>query len=527
MPALSIGTFRGMMPRVDPRLLPEQNGQKAVNCYFDHGNLEALNAPLSLSTTVKSNAKTLFLYQNQHWFSWPQEVHAVNSPIPQDPHQRVYFTGTDCPRYTKQDIAIGAQLPNSSIKLGIPKPTGMILADNPAREVADIVDATDDETRFYTFTWVSGVGEEGPPADPSNKVVLTEPETQHVTLHLPVITVNDRNITHRRIYRSATSGDVTEFFLVAELPVNTTNYVDKKLTEELSVLLASQNYFPPPEGMKGLTALPNGVLVGFDGNVVCPSEPNLPYAYDPNNQLACDWDVVAIGALPNGAVIATKGQPYLLQGFTPDSYQLIKLESSAPCVSSRSLVDMGSMVIYASPEGLVAVGNGEPELITRSLMTFEQWQAFQPETIHAYQYKDKYIAVSATKALMFDPAGPDLIEVDFDAATAYRIPESERLVMAKGGAMKDFNAGPTPLRFSWRSKEFKSKPTPMSAAKVVGDGVVMNLYRDGQLIFSSPGLSGEKVMRLPAGYGSSWSIELEGTGMVETVAIGNSIAELM
>lgn len=527
MPALTIGTFRGALPRVDPRLLPETNAVEATNCLYEHGNLEPLRSLLHVSGTIKDNAKTLFHYLDEHWFSWTEAVHAVRSPIPKDPYQRVYFTGTDCPRYTKQDIAIGASMPNASIKLGIPKPGGIIAAVGTGSS-GDVVDETNDESRFYTFTWVSDTGEEGPPADPSMMINVDEPEHDNIPLTLPAIGTNDRNITHRRIYRSATTADSTDWYLVAELPVETTSYTDKVRAESLSALLATHNYFPPPETMQGLTALANGVLIGFDGNILCPSEPNLPYAYNPDNQLACEFDIVAIGALPSGAVIATTGQPYLLQGYTPDSFQLIKLESSAPCVSARSLVDMGSVVLYASSEGLVAVGGGEPEIVTRSLMTKEQWQALKPETIHAYQHGDKYVAFSDAGGFIVDQSGPDITLLSLSADTGLRLPATEDLVLAINDQLYRYDAGTGRLPMSWHSKTFKTTPTSYSAGKVVGHNVTVTIYRDGQVLHSQViGSDLETVFRLPPGRGSEWAVEVTGTGEVQTISLGNSVAELV
>lgn len=514
------------MPRVDPRLLPDANAQAATNCKYERGNLEPLMALSPLTGQIKEGTKTLFHYLDQHWFSWNEEVDAVNSPIPQDPHQRVYITGMDVPRFTMQSIAIGAQLPNATRKLGVPKPSGGIAATAPNGGTEDIPNATDDETRFYTFTWVSDIGEEGPPADPSNSVVVYNPISDSVTLDLPILGVNDRGIVKRRIYRSATAGDISDWFLVAEIPAATTSYTDSKTSDELSISLITQNYFPPPDGMRGLTALANGVLMGFDGNILCPSEPNLPYAYNPNNQLACEWDIVAIGATPSGAVIATKGQPYLLQGYTPDSYQLIKLESSAPCVSARSLVDMGAVVIYASGEGLIAIGSGEPVVLTRSLMTKEQWQELSPESISAYQYGDNYVAFSDTAAFIIDQTGADITFLDISAKAGCRVPATESLVLAIDGKLQAFDAGAVPLHMQWKSKVFQSKPIALTAMKVRGHDVDVTVYRDGSAIHTHQ-IQSDSVFRLPSGYGSRWEVEVTGAGEVETIAMATSVAELM
>ncbi|MGB7996564.1 MAG: hypothetical protein WCF45_10605 [Photobacterium halotolerans] len=526
MPSFSIGQFRGALPRVAPHLLPEQAAQVAENCKFERGYLEPISDLSPVGAAIKAGTKSLFNYLGQHWFSWTTEVTAVSSPIPKDPYQRVYFCGTDVPRFTKQDIAIGGTLPEASIKLGVPKPAGKISANAPSGGSGDITDAADDETRFYIFTWVTDLGEEGPPSDPSNVVTVYNPESDSVSLSLPAIGTNDRNITHRRVYRSATAGDVAEWLLVTELPVNTTSYTDNKKAVSLGAALATENHFPPPAAMKGLTALANGVLVGFDGNIICPSEPNLPYAYNPNNQLSCEFDIVAIGALPSGAVIATTGQPYLLQGYTPDSYQLIKLETSAPCVSARSLVDMGSVVVYASGEGLIAIGAGEPELVTRDIFTKEQWQALKPETIHAYQYGSKYVAFSDVCGFVINQETMDVTYLSFNATAGLRIPATEDLALVVGDELFLFDDDAARLPMKWRSRLYRTMPVSLSSVKAFGENVELLFHRDGQVIHAHQLTGPVDIFRLPAGYGREWEIEVKGTGTLESVAIATSMSEL-
>ncbi len=540
--AISIGTYRGMRPISDPRFLADENAVLAKNCWYADGDLRAVSGlTLRSDIPLTEDTRTIFPYVTDtaiYWFSWNKEVDACNSPIPADQYQRVYFTGLDVPRYTRNDIAIGANLPNASYKLGIPVPTepiqAVLGADLPTEPEAeegetevDIIDASDDESRLYVYTWVSGIGEEGAPSPVSNEVVLTDPEINTVDLTLPALGVNEQDIQKRRIYRTATAGSTTDFYLVDEIDVEILTYNDAKLTQDLGSVLVTGDYFPPPEDMIGLTSLPNGVLAGFYDNIFCPAYPNIPYAWNPDYQLACDSNIVAIAATSSGAVIMTQDKPYVIQGYTPDSYSYMKLETAAACVSSRSVVDMGDSIIYASGRGLEMVTGTTPVNLTTGIYSLEQWKGLNPSSFDAYLYKNKYIAFydngEKQAALIFDPAGGDVTECDIYARAACRYPLSEELYIVVDDVMNIFDSDDAnPMQITWRSKPFISFPYRYRACKIRGENMTCNILRDAELIKTQnigSYIYKGYTFRIPKGRGSEWQIELTGIGAVRDVQL--------
>ncbi len=553
MPNIKLGTYRGMRPISDSRLLDIVNAEIAKNCWYEDGNLKSINGAKEVTgISLVGNTRTIFPYISKgrtYWFSWTKEVDACNSPIPFDPYERVYFTGDGAPKYTRNDIAIGARLPDMAYKLGIPAPTGFIQAvlgadkkskntgtgtGNKNNSINDVISASDDESRIYVFTWVSGTGEEGPPSKASNELVLKDPEKNTVDLTFPALGNNDRDIKKRRIYRTATSGGTTDLFLVAEIPASQNTYHDEKLESELGPVLTTGNYFPPPEKMIGLTSLPNGVLAGFYDNVFCPSYPNTPYAYNPDYQLACDSKIVAIAATPSGAVVLTEDKPYIVQGYTPDSYSFMKLETAAACVSARSVVDMGTAVIYASGRGLEIITATEPQNLTAGMYSLEQWRALKPETFDAYLYKGKYIAFFydgvIKRSLIFDPAGNDVTECEVFANAGYRFATSEDLYIVINNKMHLFDRDTANrLDMQWRSKLFITPPYKFRVGKIRGALVSLSVIKNGKLVktesvvsYSSKG----NTFRVPKGRGNEWQLEVTGNGLVKEIQIASSKREL-
>ena len=108
--------------------------------------------------------------------------------------------------------------------------------------------------------------------------------------------------------------------------------------------------------------------------------------------------------------IATKGTPYIAAGTDPQSMSVIRMEAAQACLNKESLVDMGDLAIYASPDGLVGASGSEITVLTAGLITPKQWQAqFYPSTIKGFLWQGKYIGQyytgSAYGAFMFDPRG--------------------------------------------------------------------------------------------------------------------------
>ncbi|EEM1821304.1 hypothetical protein GKA92_24760, partial [Salmonella enterica subsp. enterica] len=208
--------------------------------------------------------------------------------------------------------------------LGIPAPEvpmecTVVPPGNPGED-----DPTDDETRFYTETFVSAYGEEGPPGPPSLEVTVKYPGSA-VDLILQPPPLQNANIQRRRIYRSASGGGEADFLLVAELDAGVLAYRDLLLEKELGPAIETWHYTMPADNMTGLCLMANGIAAGFAGNEVMFSEAYLPYAWPDSYRQTTAEDIVAIAAVGTALVVATKGEPYLFSGVSPANISGTKL----------------------------------------------------------------------------------------------------------------------------------------------------------------------------------------------------------
>jgi hypothetical protein len=543
--------FKGLNNAISPRLIPDEQAQVSKNCLLRDGNLSAIKANTSETTpALATNSKSLFLYQDTHWFSWGGDVTALNSPIAQDQYERVYIIGNGAPKYTNSSIATGGgALPFSTYLLGMPapnQPTGTITyydqeldlvtpdvaADFPVDPNSTFINITtnEDETRFYVCTLVSAYGEEGLPSVVSPALeMLYNKDTVTLTFS-DLGGFGNYNITKRRIYRTATSGEITEFFLVDEIPVSQATYVDSNATSLLGAELNTSDYDRPPTNMAGAIVTANGVLIGFAGNEIIPSEPYLPYAFPLDYRQSLQGNIVALAEMSGGVAIATDDKPAIMSGLTPDSYTITPLDAAYPCVSKRSMVDIGEAAIYATHDGLVAISQQGARLATESILSREYWHSLNPDSIHAYRYKDYYIGFcNGNMGFSFNLKDGTFTELDFYATAGFFDTKAGKLYLLVNNALVSFDNG-SELSFTWQSKEWQLPNASLSTAKVRGNnltGITLKVIADDVQIMSKALINTIDTFRLPALRAERISIELTGTGQVSTVTLGSSPQDLI
>jgi len=541
MTAYHIRTFNGEIPKLSRRLLPEDMADSAIDCKFDSGQITPWKDNTLVQALPTSNAISTFLYRDDHWFSWDKDVDIVRSQIAGDTDNTVYFTGDGYPKMTKQDLAIGVgAMPDVSYRLGIPAPESLSF------EVLNTGNGEILRETLYTYTFVNAFGEEGPPATPTD--LITVEGDQEVTLTLPAPPTGDFNFgsgSLKRIYRTAAGNANSEFQLVAQTPIGNTTFVDTVGDDVLGEIMPTEGWLGPadddlskyPQGpMVGLTALPNGGMVGFFGNTLAFCEPYIPYAWPYAYRFSITSKVVAIANTSAGLVVGTTGKPYAAIGYDPTSINLIEIDVKQACVSKRSMVDMGIYALYASPDGLVSAAGTQAELITDRLITREQWQALNPESIHAFHYDGRYFGFYDNgidkRGFIFDPRGGKnaLMWLSFYAVGGYADLKTDSLyLIGEDNNLYLFDSHANSLVATWRSKEFvSSRPINMGWLRVQASGypVTVNVYGDEGM--NTQAVLSEEPTPLPAGFLSrSWSVEVVSNEIIDSVSIGESLREVI
>lgn len=546
-----LSQFGGIAPRISPEKLPESFAQVAQNADLHTGSIapfKQLGVAQALTTT-KPILQTAYLWRVndlEYWFRFQHEVELARSPIADDENKRIYWTGDGrfvdanneaWPQMSYTPIAYtgGTDYPQNSYRLGVPQPSMSVSTTvTGATTQPELA-----EYRSYVRTYVTELGEEGPPCEPT--VALSVAPGQSVDIAGLGLNAGDgtaRGITLQRIYRTLTGTSGAAFQFVVELPIATTGYVDSIAGDDLVEVLPSTDWYPPPAGLRGLRLMANGVMVGFRGNEVFFSEPYLPHAWPARYRLTVDYPIVAIGSYDTTIVVATQGRPFIITGAHPDSMSQRELDLIEPCVSARSMASMGHGVVYASANGLVYVGAGRASLITQGLVTRQEWASFQPSTLRACEYRQQYMAFYGTSAgngggFFINPLAPDggMISLDLKARAVHRDPLNENLYLLDWAKnIAQFEAGVSPMTAVWRSRVIELEtPTSFKVLRVetVSPGATeIRIYGDDALQ-SSTIITDNKPVRLPrTGRFRRWEIEVRTTGIVRSVAIAEAVSEV-
>jgi hypothetical protein len=330
-------------------------------------------------------------------------------------------------------------------------------------------------------------------------------------------------------------------------------FTDTKTDAELGEPLTTTGWSVPPIGLKGLVNAPNGMVAGFKGRTVAGAVPYAPYAWPLANQVATDYEVVGLVPTSAGMVVVTQGMPAILIGDNPANWTMQKLEYAQGCVSRRSIVDMGEFAMYASPDGLVAITGAAVEVLTKPIMTREQWQAYNPTTIVAGQVEGRYIATylsgNTRKGFIYDPQTQSFTDLTLTVrAFANDLLNDVLLMLGTDGKVTEWNQATASFKpYVWHSKWFQLPvPEIMGVAQIftttmdlTGRTLTFRLHgydnNQATLIYeisttSNPNaILGNRPFRLPyvaPGRFTAFKVTLEGSIPVGTVMVGRTMDEL-
>ena len=545
MAVISLTKFSGVAPRVSPNKLNPEMAQTASNVRLLAGTLNSWKNPLTVMTGMSSGAQsTIYRYgqdlysDTQYWFDWNVDVDVVKGAIANDQTERTYFTHpTLGARITYNTLALTGGTtgyPRSSYPLGVPAPSNII--SSTVQVVGDTTSSL--ETRVYIYTYVTSLGEEGPPSAPSNLLDVRTVGSTTLLAGLGTTAPSGYTgyVTAKRIYRTLSGSLSTEYQLVDEIPITQDTYSDTILGSQLSEVIPSITWAPPPSGCFGITQMANGVMLVFKGYDIYPSEAYIPYAYPANYSMAVDYPIVGAAAVGTSAVIVTAGHPYLLTGSDPSALSLVKLEAPQAGASKRSIAAVNGGVMYASPDGLIFVSTtGQVQNVTEPLFSRDEWQALVPSSIHGYFHDGRYYGFynsgAAQQGFVFDPAqGTGAFTfMDTYATAGYSDLLQDALYLKVGTNIVKWNSDTTRMSYTWRSAVFEmGSPMNPACAQVVAKAypATFKLYADGVLKHTQTVTTSDPFW-LPSGYRARYlEIEISGTAEVLAVHVASSPQEL-
>ena len=497
MTILKLIGFQGEIPRIQARQLPDNAAQRAVNARLDSGSLSPYRrAKFTYRVTdIAAGAiQTIYRQTDGTWLAWDKPVYLAPGPVAGD---RLYIFGDGAPK-----MKVGA----TTYPLALPGPTVALTATPSGTGTGDVI------SRLYVYTEVTDFGEESAPSPVSATINWQAGQT----VTLSGFRASTGRVTKQRIYRSQTTLNGADLYFIAERATSTANYVDSIAPNAIQEPLPTLGWTPPPDDLTGLIALPGGMMAAFRGKELWFCEPWQPHAWPDGYVLTMDYNIVAIAAYGTTVVVATDGQPYIVDGQSPDSMQSAKLELNLPCINARGMVDLGYAVAYPSHDGLVVASSSGARVVTDQLMTRDIWLRTSPESFVSSQFYGKYLASfdyvdplggRQRGSFIIDLTGQEatLQRTNYEADACWYDIKSGALFLCIGQDIYEWDAVGEPNEIlQWRSKVFiVPRPTNFGAILVEGTTAVSPeeqaaidaeraaLLAENTAIFSNASIGGE------------------------------------
>lgn len=490
MPYLKLEGFSGLSPRTGPTNLQPSQAQVANNVKLQSGEIRPWRKPTEIYTPGVPDVRTIYKLENTStggsaWLEWATDVDVVPGPVADTTDFRVYYTDGVAPKKTNWNLATtngtGTKpFPNAAYNMGVPGPAAAPMLSTTVGVTA--------EDRAYVYTYISTFGavlEESAPSPAATISTYTSGATVTVSgFSTAPTTAAGYNITAIRVYRSVTSATSAQYLYVGTVTVNPAtgaasgSFSDTVAAADLGVALSSLYYTPPPAALKGLIAMPNGILAGFINNEVWFSEPYLPHAWPTAYMMTVGSPIVGLGVFGQTLVVCTVQNPYLITGSQPGAMTQEKVPLPEPCVSKKSITSDQFGVLYASPNGLVSIAPGTQDVISRPLFTRDEWQTFSPTSIVGAIYQNMYLAfyqTGTTKAALVIMRGdtPPLVNlaVASQAVFVARSTASVYIVSPDDNKIYQLDADTVNNMFyEWKSKKFiLPEPTNYAVLKAQAD----------------------------------------------------------
>ncbi|RLB94834.1 MAG: hypothetical protein DRH26_00095 [Deltaproteobacteria bacterium] len=535
---IDISQFAGEIPKLSYKLLPVNAAEVATNCDIETGRLQASKGVSSV-TDVATGTQTIYRMNSGKFLQWTDKVNVVKSLVA-DSGYRILFSGDSYPKDTNADLALGSSsYPAATRRLGIPAPdTALTIGINGTPEDdAEVLRAC---SYVYTIVgkWEDGSEVESAPSPPTAVI----DQYDGVTFELSGFVNSELAgvyTTHYRMYRLNSGNYGAEYQFVDDFSTGTTTYPDNVDDADLGEVIPSTEWTSPDASLEGIIATSHGLVFGFVGNTIYPSEVFIPYAYPTVYSLVTESDIVGLGYTGSMVVVLTDTVPYVLIGQDPSTMSIQRLGYQQPCVAERSIVNLPGGVVYASADGLFSIGeSGAGSLITKDIFTKTQWNDLSPENLLGFYYNDAYYGffTGTVNGFRFDLTTGiyDSLSLSQPVYGGEYCPEDDLLylIQTKSSVREIVSWGQGSYQdYTWKSKGFSSPGLlAYTAGFIQGDfdpgDIVFNLYVNGVLSFTTT-IDSDDIFRISPKLGHTFQIEVIGKATIDRIVIGPSVTDII
>lgn len=567
---------KGQVPAIDASLLPDNFAQIAENCDLRTGRLKSLKDLLTKKTWAAAAVGAIrSLYKEESadkWLYWTEnDINIVKGQLA-DGDNRLFYTGDGYPKQTDNTLFPSTGMPDATDdyrRLGVTPPSVTLTINGPYGTGDGVVKYSVSYHYTYVCKWADGTEEESKPVAATAVTDVEGGEYLAVSGFVkPVLADSGNAVTHFRVYRLASGTSGAEYQLakmrpgssgatavydlpVGDVPLNTTKVYDcdstpSDLNSSLGEVCPTEKWDCPPDDLAQLGQYQNGILAGLSGKNFCVSEPFVHYAWYTKNKIPLNYTPVAWGVYKGLAIVATTAFPSIITGADSNTLMQETLKYNQGCLSARGFVITDVGALYPSPDGLTRVDENTVEVLTRKVLTKEQWTDLPPAgKTHAdlvsFYYDNVYIGFwqGSSHGFICNFKDDPYITTFTITDTIYHgciDPTDDTLYLltyiATDYFSKAWESATTYLTNTFKSRKFIVPSMTFICAKIIGTQsasvpITLKVYGNGSEVLSTS-ITTSDIFRLPlSSEYSTFEFEVSGKAEVDIQLFATSPEEII
>jgi hypothetical protein len=194
--------------------------------------------------------------------------------------------------------------------------------------------------------------------------------------------------------------------------------------------------------------------------------------------LTFEYDIVGIASVGGYILVMTEEYPYQVSGNNPATMAFARIDTLYPCLSKRSIVNMGYGVAYVTHGGLAVYNpSGGMDLITKFVHDWDTWpDAVDLPNVTGRFYNGKYFGSDGIRSFIFerdDRIGGYFVQINYKFTAAWYDPQDNEFYYIADtlGNLYEWDKPGQPLSSAeWKSKTIVTKDyLNLGAARIIAD----------------------------------------------------------
>lgn len=392
--------FDGVVPKIAPKALKEQNGVIAENLdlygtrFLPHQAVGESHTLLDVyGNTVEGRVETIHRV-GRTYVAFPTLTHIAEDPIKRFGDNSFLFV-MDNKLYRQSETRILQKKPPVRVGIDRPscktEPTAEVIAGAGCKEDgiellcvenSDPMCNTDGyppQITAYKFTYVNKCEEESADSMPTNFVEVNNGDAVKLT----VDDTPPDNAVKRRWYRAVADDDgVAHWLYVGTSSVKENTFYDITCPLGMGAMLETENDDAPPECITGIANIGNLYTIVFGGKEVYVSNLMKPHAYSNKHHYSLRYNIVRAfsvterveGAVSHQVLVLTDGLHYRLT--FDEMIGISEIQTRLPVLKAETACSMETAVYYISDSGLCEFTVDGIKLITGEFFTEREWRSW-------------------------------------------------------------------------------------------------------------------------------------------------------